>query len=345
MEGGAINVRCDGVEVKNSILKNNSAPLGGAIYWYGNNGKVLESTFVSNRATNGTSINWRRNSGTIEKSSFDDKNIIRGSVLWHGKGGTISESKFLTPKAVYVCDHGEVSFNRNTELSPESGDYIVYVGNKAAFDSNNFNNLIYNYGLITSLTYMVSLDNTTKLSNSNSVVVYTTILDDNNNTIRVSDNIVNVHDSNNLPTTYNGTHYVSTINGLKIGEHRISATGYDASRFADLTVQTGGILYLILNLTVNQTNYGEKVVITTTIVNTTYNGTIDIALNDIHYNVTLSNGTAVLTLYNLAPNTYDITATYMELNQTISTDIEIKVELRNSTINITANNIHFIINK
>ena len=172
MEGGAINVRCDGVEVKNSILKNNSAPLGGAIYWYGNNGKVLESTFVSNRATNGTSINWRGNSGTIEKSSFDDKNIIRGSVFWHGKGGTISESKFLTPKAVYVCDHGEVSFNRNTGLSPESGDYIVYVGNKAAFDSNNFNNLIYNYGLITSLTYMVSLDNTTKLLNSNSVVVY-----------------------------------------------------------------------------------------------------------------------------------------------------------------------------
>ena len=341
MEGGAINVRCDGVEVKNSILKNNSAPLGGAIYWYGNNGKVLESTFVSNRATNGTSINWRGNSGTIEKSSFNDENIIRGSVFWHGTGGTISESKFLTPKAVYVCDHGEVSFNRNTELSPESDDYIVYVGNNAAFDSNNFNNLIYNYGLITSSTYMVTLDNTTKLSNSNSVVVYTTILDDNNNTIRVSDNIVNVHDSNNLPTTYNETHYVSTINGLKIGEHRFSATGYNPTRFGNLTVQTGGILYLILNLTVNQTNYGEKVVITTTIVNTTYNGTIDIALNDIHYNATLSNGTAVLTLYNLAPNTYDITATYMELNQTISTDIEIKVELRNSTINITANNIYY----
>ena len=341
MEGGAINVRCDGVEVKNSILKNNSAPLGGAIYWYGNNGKVIESTFVSNRATNGTSINWRGNSGTIEKSSFDDKNIIRGSVFWHGTGGTISQSKFLTPKAVYVCDHGEVSFNRNTELSPESDDYIVYVGNNAAFDSNNFNNLIYNYGLITSSTYMVTLDNTTKLSNSNSVVVYTTILDDNNNTIRVSDNIVNVHDSNNLPTTYNETHYVSTINGLKIGEHRFSATGYNPTRFGNLTVQTGGILYLILNLTVNQTNYGEKVVITTTIVNTTYNGTIDIALNDIHYNATLSNGTAVLTLYNLAPNTYDITATYMELNQTISTDIEIKVELRNSTINITANNIYY----
>lgn len=341
MEGGAVNVRADDIVIKNSQLNGNSAPLGGAIYWYGNNGKVSESTFVSNRATNGTSINWRGNSGTIEKSSFNDKNITRGSVFWHGTGGTISQSEFLTPKAVYVCDHGEVSFNRNTELSPESRNYIVYVGKKASFDSNNFNNLIYNYGLITSSTYMVTLDNTTKLSNSNSVVVYTTILDDNNNTIRVSDNIVNVHDSNNLPTTYNGTHYESTINGLKIGEHRFSATGYNPTRFGNLTVQTGGILYLVLNLTVNQTNYGEKVVITTTIVNTTYNGTIDIALNDIHYNVTLSNGTAVLTLYNLAPNTYDITATYMELNQTISTDIEIKVELRNSTINITANNVYY----
>ena len=76
--------------------------------------------------------------------SFNDKNITRGSVFWHGTGGTISQSEFLTPKAVYVCDHGEVSFNRNTELSPESGNYIVYVGNNASFDSNNFNNLIYN---------------------------------------------------------------------------------------------------------------------------------------------------------------------------------------------------------
>ena len=59
MEGGAVNVRTDDIVIKDSQLKGNSAPLGGAIYWYGNNGKVIESTFVSNRATNGTSINWR----------------------------------------------------------------------------------------------------------------------------------------------------------------------------------------------------------------------------------------------------------------------------------------------
>uniref|UniRef100_UPI00388F1083 Ig-like domain repeat protein n=1 Tax=Methanobrevibacter sp. TaxID=66852 RepID=UPI00388F1083 len=342
IEGGAVDVRSsDGVEIKGSLLKNNSAPLGGAVYWYGNNGKIIESHFVSNNATNGSSVNWRGSSGSIEKSTFNDSNINFGSVFWHGPDGSISESTFLTPKAVYICSYGDVHFKDNTELSPESGDYIIYVANKASFDSNDFNNLIYNYGLIISPTYIVTLDNTTKISNSNSVVVYTQVLDDNNNIIELGDNIVNVYDSTNLPTTYNGTHYVSSINNLKIGEHRISSIGYNASRFTDLTVKTGGVLYLVLNLTINQTNFGEKVVINATLVNTTYNGTMDIALNDIHYNVTLTNGTAILTLYNLAPNTYDIVATYQEFNQTISTDVIISVELRNSTINITANNVYY----
>ena len=303
IEGGAVNIRSNGAEIKNSNLKNNSAPLGGAVYWNGDNGRIIESNFVSNNATNGTSVNWRGSSGSIEKSTFNDDNIVLGSVFWHGPDGSISESTFLTPKAVYICSHGDVNFKHNTELSPESGDYIIYIDNKASFDSNNFNNLIYNYGVIISPTYIVTLENTTKISNNNSVIVYTQVLDDNKNAIQLVDNIVNIYDSNILPTTYNGTHYVSSINNLKIGEHRISSTGYNASRFTNLTVQSGGILYLVMNLTVNQTNYGEKVVINTTLVNTTYNGTIDIALNGIHYNVTLINGTAILTLYNLAPNT------------------------------------------
>ena len=96
-----------------------------------------------------------------------------------------------------------------------------------------------------------------------------------------------------------------------------------------------------MNLTVNQTNYGEKVVFTVTMVNTTLNGTVKIYINKISETVKLENGTAILTKYNMAPNHYVVIAEYEEYNQTLETDVQIDVRLRNSTMNITANNVTY----
>ena len=343
IEGGAIYVKSDNnVEIKDSLLKNNTAPIGGAVYWSGDNGKISNTNFVGNDGTNGSSVYWAGNNGIVEKSTFDDEKITTGSIHWTGDNGQITGNTMLTDKGIYLSDESSnITLKQNTELAPEGGNYSVYIGNTATLIENNFNNLIENHGKILSPIYIVTLNNMTIMSDKNSTTVYTAVIDDNGNYLDIIKNLVNVYNSQNLTTTFNGTHFVSTLSNIEIGEHRVTSLGYDVNDFANLTVQSGGILYLLLNLTVNQTNYGETVTITFDVVNTTYNGTVDIALNDVHYNATLINGTAVLVLHNLAPNTYDIVASFIEYNQTLSTDVEIKVVLRNSTINVTATNAYY----
>ena len=340
-EGGAIYVVSDESEVFNSVFTDNTAVVGGGVYWNGAKGKIHGTTFNSNDGVNGASVYWRANSGSIVNSYFSHTNPNVRSVYWYGNDGLISSSTFYGKNAVYVDEHASVTFESNNQYGNVNGDYAIYNDGISSFDSNNFDDLIFNNGTITSPTYVITLDNNTVLTEDNYMTVYSAVVDDNGNYIKINKNLINVYESTNLTTTFNNTHYISPVNNIALGEHRVSAIGYENAGLADLTVKQGGILFLLLNLTVNQTNYGEKVVFTTTVVNTTYNGTIDLSINDIHYNVTLINGTAVLTLYNMAPNTYEVVASYMDYNQTLSVDVEIKVELRNSTINITAFDIYY----
>jgi len=341
IEGGAIYIAVSGAEVVNSIFTSNRAPIGGAIYWNGDNGKVQGSNFINNEANNGSSICWRANSGSVVTDTFSDSNPATGSVYWHGNNGLISGSTFSGVKAIYICSHAvNVNLKSNTQHAVNLNDYSVYNGGTAEFESNNFVNPIYNYGLITSPTYLVTLNNNTIITNVTGIPVFTRIEDDNKNTIKINNTITLVYDSNErLTTTFNNTHYVSTLSNLLIGLHNFTATGYSTSNFQDLTVKNGAILYLVMNLTVNQTNYGEKVVFTVTLVNTTLNGTIILTINDASHNLPLINGVANLTQYNMAPNKYHVVASYVEYNQTLRSDLDIEVNLRNSTLNVVANNI------
>ncbi|MBR0270466.1 MAG: Ig-like domain repeat protein [Methanobrevibacter sp.] len=340
-EGGAIYIAAANNEVINSNFKNNTAQIGGAVYWNGDAGKLQGSTFISNNGINGSSVYWRSTNGNLINSNFDDTDSTGKSLQWHGTNGRISESRFIGNDTIFICQHASVSLDSNTQTSTSSEGYSVFNEGIASFASNTFNNLIYNNGTITSDTYIITLNNDTLISDINSAVIYTSVEDDNGNYIKLNKDLVNVFESQRLSTSFNNTHYVSTVNNIAIGYHNVSADDYAGLGLSDVNVMPGGILYLIINLTVNQTNYGEKVVFTTTVVNTTYNGTVDLAINDIHYNVTLINGTAVLTLYNMAPNTYDVIASYMDYNQTVTAEVEIKVELRNSTLSIIANNVYY----
>lgn len=340
VEGGAIYVASNG-QVYNSVFTDNEAVLGGAIYWNGAEGKIQGSTFNSNDGITGRSIYWRGNSGIIENSIFYDTVAHLGSVYWYGNDGLIESSTFSGTKGVYIDEHASLTLKSNNQFGPKNGDYVVYNNGTASFNSNNFDSLILNNGTITSQTYVNSLNNKTILINTSSMIIHTAVLDDNGNYIKVNNSVINVYDSANLTTTFNNTHYVSYISNIALGEHVVTSLGYENCGLANCHVGTGGIIYLLLNLTINQTNYGEKVVFTTTVVNTTYNGTIDLAVNDIHYNVTLINGTAVLTLYNMAPNTYNVVASYHEYNQTVSANMEIEVQLRNSTIIVNASDIYY----
>ncbi|WP_296873902.1 Ig-like domain repeat protein [uncultured Methanobrevibacter sp.] len=343
IQGGALYLNTPSNEVVDSQFRLNTAPIAGAIYWNGNNGKVQGSTFESNLGLNGSSIYWAYDNGNVINSKFKDTPTSAGSVYWYGANGAISGSTFEGINPVYISKHATgVALTSNTQFSNSYDGSSVYLEGTASFDSNNFMNAIYNYGVIQSQTYVVTLNNNTLVTNVNSLPVFTRIEDDNGNPIKIKENMTIFYDSNNqLSTTFNHTDYISSVSNLAIGLHNFTASGYNSANFNNMALKNGAILYLVMNLTVNQTNYGEKVVFTTTLVNTTLNGTIGLDINEIHYDVPLVNGVAVLTLYNMAPNEYVVTATYLEYNQTLLTNITIDVQLRNSTINVTANNITY----
>ena len=343
IQGGALCLNTPRSEVVDSEFRFNTAPIGGAIYWNGNEGKVQGSTFESNSGLNGSSIYWAYANGNLVSSDFKDTAPSTGMVHWHGSNGAISQSTFEGTRAVHICSHAsDVALTSNTQVSNSYDGPSVYLEGTASFDSNDFMNAIYNYGVILSQTYLVTLNNNTIITNVNSLPVFTRIEDDNGNPIRVRENMTLVYDSNNqLSTTFNHTDYVSSVSNLAIGLHNFTARGYNTANFNNIALKNGAVLYLVMNLTVNQTNYGEKVVFTVTLVNTTLNGTIGLDINDVHYTLPMSNGVANLILYNMAPNEYVVTATYMEYNQTLHTNVTIDVQLRNSTINVTANNITY----
>ena len=343
IQGGALYLNTPSNEVVDSQFRLNTAPIAGAIYWNGNNGKVQGSTFESNLGLNGSSIYWAYDNGNVINSKFKDTPTSAGSVYWYGANGAISGSTFEGINPVYISKHATgVALTSNTQFSNSYDGSSVYLEGTASFDSNNFMNAIYNYGVIQSQTYVVTLNNNTLVTNVNSLPVFTRIEDDNGNPIKIKENMTIFYDSNNqLSTTFNHTDYISSVSNLAIGLHNFTASGYNSANFNNMALKNGAILYLVMNLTVNQTNYGEKVVFTTTLVNTTLNGTIGLDINEIHYDVPLVKGVAVLTLYNMAPNEYVVTATYLEYNQTLLTNITIDVQLRNSTINVTANNITY----
>ena len=341
LEGGAIDIVAGDAGIYYSYFNNNYAPLGGAIYVKGSGGKVQKSNFLSNNATKGNSIYWAADSGSIVESTFDEANTDWGAVYWQGQNGQITGSRFIGNKGVYVSEGSDVAFDSNTQLSSMTDGYAVYNEGKVSFVTNNFDNLIVNNGTITSDVYAITINNETVVINGPTMRIYTVVVDDNGNYIKLNETIYNLYENARVNTTFNGTHHISYIDNITTGYHAVSSEGYIGSTLPNLNIKSGGILYLVLNLTVNQTNYGEKVVFTTVLVNSTNNGTIRLDINNVHYDVPLINGTAVLTLYNMAPNVYDVVATYVDYNQSVQAELEILVELRNSTINVTANNITY----
>ncbi len=342
IDGGALYIGTSNYQIESTTFRNNTASMGGAIYCGGNNGFVNKCTFESNNAVTGVSVYWKSNNGEIIRSTFKDDYPTRSSVYWEGTGGKISQSAFNGTNVIHIANTASVVLTSNTQTSSSYDGSSVNVEGQASFSLNEFMNAIYNKGVILSQTYMITLNNITVITDVNSLPVFSRIEDDNGNSIKVDENITIFYDNGvQLATTFNNTDYVAYVSNLAIGLHNFTSSGYKTSSFNNIEIKDGKILYLVLNLTVNQTNYGEKVVFTATLVNTTINGTIVFNVNDVNYYQPLINGVSNLTLYNLAPNEYRITATYKEFNQTLNANVTIDVQLRNSTINIIANNITY----
>ncbi|MBR0370441.1 MAG: Ig-like domain repeat protein, partial [Methanobrevibacter sp.] len=79
---GAVFLSATDDVINMSRFINNSAGLGGAIYWQGHNGKIINTNFTTNNATEGGSIYWTGGNGLVNNCSFDRNNATyRGGAV------------------------------------------------------------------------------------------------------------------------------------------------------------------------------------------------------------------------------------------------------------------------
>ncbi len=340
--GGAIYWNSADGTVSSTTFEDNYAKYrGGAIYWHGNSGTVQTSTFKRNSAdAEGSVIYWYGNNGLVSGSTFSENPTLLGAVYHHGSNGKIIGNTFNQDKAVYICGHSSATIENNKQNSLNLENYSISTQGNISLINNEFTNAIHNYGNILTDTTVIVLDNKTIITDAKTYDIYTAVLDDNGNYIKLGNDLVNLYENTQQFTAaFNNTHYVFESPYLNLGTHPVTAIG----NFTGLqrnVVKSGVLMYMILDINVTVVNYGEEVIITTTVVNTTENGTITLVINEqVYDDIPLVNGTAVFVLHNAPPATYFIDAYYGVFNQTIDANVTCVIEARNSTLIVTANNI------
>ena len=339
-DGGAIYWEAvDGTITSSNFENNNATNRGGAIYWQGDSGKVISSTLTDNGAKNkGNGIYWYGKDGSISTSTFSDNSDL-ASIYLHGTDGQIIGNSFDGVKAVYICEHATAMLERNVQNATNYDNYSVYILGNVSLSKNVFHNAIYNYGIILTESSVIVLENSTTITDAKYYDIYISVLDDNGNYIKLINPLTADFDGANYTTTFNNTHYVFKSPYLNLGVHDVKVIS-NPPGLTSPELKSAVIMYMILEINVTVINDGEKVIVTTVVVNTTENGTIDLIVNDrVYENITLANGTAVLELYDLAPGKYIFTAIYGLFNQSIYDSIDYLIDLRNSTIQIITTNI------
>ena len=126
---------------------------GGAIYWGGNNGTIVNCNFFSCKSGGtGGAIQWQGHNGTIIDSYFENNQAAwaGGAILWeNGNNATILNSTFKS-NSVRWTNGGAIFFRRNADnpivanclfelnYAPEHGTLYMY-GNNAVIYNCTFN--------------------------------------------------------------------------------------------------------------------------------------------------------------------------------------------------------------
>ena len=153
------NITADFVVLKNiNFINGNSVVDGGAISWYGGDGRISDCKFINNTACGtGGAIMWSGANGRISDCNFEDNcvngdviNTCGGAIAWSGANGRISGCYFAnnTSKGKggaisWYCADGEVyncDFTHNTATNYGGAIYCYYGANanvlKCFFENN-----------------------------------------------------------------------------------------------------------------------------------------------------------------------------------------------------------------
>ena len=172
-------------------------------------------------------------------------------------------STFSGINPITINDGACVYLTRNNVTESANGDYSVLNHGDLYLKGNKFDNVIINDGIIWTQTYTVVLngDNLTLSAGSN-VILNASIVDDNNNIIVSSSfKFYDQTSSKYINSTYAGKYNFGTYEKVKQGIYVINATD---SGLKKNNVTVGRLIVkdkTFVNITVNQTNEGEIVVI------------------------------------------------------------------------------------
>ena len=151
--GGAVYVAGNSAKsiIQDSTFTNSRAKNGGAVYWGGANGIIINSLFDNNTADeNGGAVCWSGDNGRITDSTFSNNTAGEnaGAIFWVGYNGNISGSIFLDNAANYyggaICWGGANGiiinsiFDNNT--AGENGGAIFWEGDNGTITDSIFDN-------------------------------------------------------------------------------------------------------------------------------------------------------------------------------------------------------------
>ena len=101
--GGALYIGSQGIRMKvydsyfAECSSSGSGSDGGAIYWVGTNGTMINSTFFHNYAQDdGIAVYWRSNNGFVSNCKFiNNSGRYYGALTWSGTNGKLYNSSFI----------------------------------------------------------------------------------------------------------------------------------------------------------------------------------------------------------------------------------------------------------
>ena len=187
--------------------------------------------------------------------------------------------------------------------------------------------------------------NNLTVEEGSNAILNASIVDDNNNIIVSSSFKFYDQDTPMLiNSTYSGKYNFGTYEKVKQGIYVINATD---NGLKQNNVTVGRLIVKSkttnLNITVNQTNEGEIVVIKAILSpkgNYNYSGNVSFEINGKPYSGVIINNVATLRLYNLSANTYTVTATFdgddYHFNATNNTLFIVKLRQTNITVAVAS---------
>ena len=108
-----LSVYASNVILKNLKIINGSSSYGGAVYWNGNNGKIINCSFENNLGIDSTStwggaVYWRGKDGSIINCSFKNNSAsCGGAIAWHGDNGRLINSNFTNCSSFTILKNNE----------------------------------------------------------------------------------------------------------------------------------------------------------------------------------------------------------------------------------------------